>query len=188
MGSDVPNPAKSGQSTRYARPSYLRSAAKIAQAPFVTHPHDDDEHALEGPDDDEYEDDDGGAVEGLGAQLAGLEGLPIGPPFAMATDCALLPPNPQRKVEGCIACIQCDACGQQFRVNLLGTALHACPKCKLEYTSVLIVATSDDDQILGDAFRTVLRSNGLLGANPDDEEEEDDDDEPGGTNDPRTHP
>jgi hypothetical protein len=128
-------------------------------------------------DDDEHENE-GGEINLQG--LSQLEGLPIGPPFAMATDCSLLDADPKRKVEGCIACIQCDACGQAFRINLLGSSTHVCPKCKLEYTSVLIVAVTDDDQILGEAFKTVLRSNGLLGdANPDDDEEDDDEQDAG---------
>lgn len=127
-------------------------------------------------DDQAHDDDDDDAHDPaeLGGQLAGLEGLPIGPPFALATDCSLLEPNPSKKIEGCVACVQCDACGQMFRISLLGSAMHACPKCKLEYTSILIVATADDDQILGDAFKTVLRSNGMLGADDDDEHDDDD--------------
>jgi hypothetical protein len=132
---------------------------------------DDEQH-----DDDDSGDDNPGQPQGLEGVLQGA-GLPIGDPFAMATDCSLLQPDPKRKIEGCVACIQCDACGQLFRINLLGKALHACPKCKLEYTSVLIVAVTDDDQILRDAFRTVLRSNGIaLGADDDDGDEYDDDD------------
>lgn len=130
----------------------------------------DDEHPLDLEADDERDDEPqaGGGLQGL---MAG-GGLPIGAPFAMATDCSLLQPNPKRKIEGCVACIQCDACGQQFRINLLGQALHACPKCKLEYTSVLIVAVTDDDQILRDAFKTVLRSNGIATGDDDDDDDE----------------
>lgn len=135
--------------------------------------HDDDDSDDDGP---EHELDDDSPTE-LAGRLAGLEGLPIGPPFALATDCSLLEPNTKKKIEGCVACIQCDACGQQFRISLLSAALHACPKCKLEYTSVLIIATADDDQILGDAFRTVLRSNGLMQSNPDDDDDQGDDDD-----------
>lgn len=147
----------------------------------------DDDHPLDLEADDERDDDDGAE---LGSQLAGLEGLPIGPPFALATDCSLLSPDPKKKIEGCVACIQCDACGQLFRISLLGSALHACPKCKLEYTSILIVATADDDQILGDAFKTVLRSNGLLGSDDDDDghDDDDDDDQAHGNNNARANP
>ena len=118
-------------------------------------------------------------------------GLPLGPPFALSVDCALLDGNKARQIEGCIACVACD-CGQKFRLNLLGDAAsHRCPGCKAAFTSVLIVAPITDGSAFVELVETVLESNGveidqaqaqqlLAGMrtdNPDDEQTDDDDDE-----------
>ena len=119
---------------------------------------------------DEYED----AEESTGP----LHGLVIGPPFAIATECGLLTRDDAAKIPGCCACVSCDNCGQSFRVDLLSDkGLHACPKCQLEYTSVLIVAVADDYTILQQALDTVLVSNGIRVPNPDGDDDQGDGDE-----------
>lgn len=105
-----------------------------------------------------------------------LHGILIGPPFAIATDCGLVVRNDEKRIPGCCACLSCDQCGQLFRIDLLSDkGMHACPKCKLEYTSVLIVATADDHTMLQYALETVLRSQNP-GGEPDDEQGGEDDD------------
>jgi hypothetical protein len=105
-----------------------------------------------------------------------LHGVMVGPPFAIASDCGLVPRDDTKKVPGCCACLSCDGCGQLFRIDLLSSkGMHACPKCRAEYTSVLIVAASDDPTILQHALDTVLASNGLRAQNPDDDDDEGDD-------------
>jgi len=156
----------------------LRDLEQYAQhAPVNEREPYDDDSPLEP--DDEREDNPDGDDEDRDDNPGQLEGLLIGPPFATALDCDLLDRDDKRKVPGCCACLKCDACGQQFRINLLSASgFHACPKCKLEYTSVLIVATADDHTILQHALETVLRSNGIaINPDGDDDEAGDDDDD-----------
>lgn len=106
--------------------------------------------------------------------------LVIGAPFAIGADCSLLSRNDRAAVPGCCACIECDQCSQQFRLDLLADGgPTACPKCKTEYTTLLIVARTDDREVLRDALEHVLRANGIEvpTANPDGEGDDDEDDE-----------
>lgn len=139
------------------------------------------------PDDDELGDD-GDDDEPRGP----LHGILIGAPFALATDCGLVQRNDEKKIPGCCACLSCDSCGQVFRIDLLSTkGNHACPKCRLEYTSMLVVAVADDDTMLQYALETVLAQNGMAMPNPEGQapgpgegdDEDLGDDEPGGEDD-----
>lgn len=113
---------------------------------------DDTEGELEGDDDDDD------SIAG-NPERGPLHGILMGPPFALATDCGLVQRNDDKHIPGCCACLSCDACGQLFRIDLLSTkGNHACPKCRLEYTSALIVATADDHTMLQYALDTVLRA------------------------------
>ena len=108
-----------------------------------------------------------------------LPDLLIGAPFAIGSDCALLSRNDKAKIPGCCACVECDQCSQSFRIDLLaggGKQPHACPGCRTEYTSLLIVARPDDREVLRDALEHVLRANGydVALANPDGEGDDDD--------------
>ena len=95
-----------------------------------------------------------------------LHGVLIGPPFALATDCGLVKRNDEKQIPGCCACVACDNCGQVFRIDLLSAAgNHACPKCKLEYTSILIVATADDHTMLQYALEQTIENGRRVNGN-----------------------
>ena len=137
----------------------------------------EDDEPTEG--DDLYDEDDRDDNPG---ERGPLRGVLIGPPFALATDCGLVKRNDEKQIPGCCACVSCDNCGQVFRIDLLSAAgNHACPKCKLEYTSILIVATADDHTMLQYALEQTIengrRVNGNLGDESVDQVEDGDDDE-----------
>jgi hypothetical protein len=117
-----------------------------------------------------------------------LEGLTIGPPFAMTSDCELVDRGGddcgdcgQPEVSGSVSIVQCE-CGQVFRINLLSSGVKPCPaQCGRVFTHLLLVTTQDDDQVFADASMQVLRANGYTVQAPGDDEPEpddDDDDEP----------
>lgn len=110
--------------------------------------------------------------------LGDAPALVIGAPCAFSADCDLMTRDDKRRVVGCAACVQCE-CGQPFRVDLLSEAMHGCPKCKREYTSLLIVARAEDRTVLQDAMEHVLAVNGIdvRDSNPDDGDDDDDDDQ-----------
>jgi hypothetical protein len=59
--------------------------------------------------------------------------------------------NPGTSVQGCIATVGC-GCGQPFVMDLLTDNIKSCPGCGQSYTSLLVVAAADDDQIFGDVL------------------------------------
>lgn len=110
-----------------------------------------------------------------------LEGLTLGPPFAMTADCELVgrggeqcPDCGQPEVSGAVAIVQCE-CGQVFRIDLLSDGMKPCPaRCGRVFTHLLLVSTQDDDQVFADAAVQVLRANGVVVQQPDDDDEPDD--------------
>lgn len=117
--------------------------------------------------------------------LAGLMGsgeapqLTIGEPFAIAEDVDLLDVSEAKP--GCVAIVRCDTddCGQPFRINLLTQGVKHCPRCKVGYSHVLLVARADNVEIIGAAMTQVLQSNGydVPQGDEEDEGEEGDEDE-----------
>ena len=112
--------------------------------------------------------------------LAGLMGgeapqLTIGEPFAIAEDLDLLDVTEAKP--GCVAIVKCDTndCGQVFRINLLAQGVKYCPRCRVGYSHVLLVARSDNTEIIGDAMTQVLQSNGYEVPDNGQGDEEDDD-------------
>jgi hypothetical protein len=59
--------------------------------------------------------------------------------------------NPGTSVQGCIATVGC-GCGQPFVMDLVTDNLKTCPGCGARFTSLLVVAHINDDQILGDVL------------------------------------
>lgn len=133
------------------------------------------------------------------AAMPSIPPLVIGEPFAIAEGVELLrrvgmDEAAVRKalaegVAGCAIVVKCDgpegqACEQIFRIDLLQPGVKNCPKCKTQYSHMLLVAPVDDEEIIAAAMATVLDANGLElppgpGDEDDDEEgdEEEDDDE-----------
>jgi hypothetical protein len=63
-----------------------------------------------------------------------------------------------------------------FRIDLLSElGNHACPKCKLEYTSILIVATADDHTMLQYALETTIANGRIANGGADGELDQVDD-------------
>jgi hypothetical protein len=149
----------------------LRRSLAYAQIGFVNEQ--DDDPAI---DDDDHDDD-----RDNNPDRGPLHGVLIGPPFALATDCGLVKRNDAKQIPGCCACLSCDSCGQVFRIDLLSAVgNHACPKCKLEYTSILIVATADDHTMLQYALEQTIENGRRVNGGDDDDDGDDGDDEPGG--------
>lgn len=101
-----------------------------------------------------------------------LPDLVIGRPWAMANDCSLLPAAAGGP--GSYLTIQCDQCGQYFRIDLLDGSYKLCPSCRTSYTHAVIVCRAEDDTIFDDAIRHVLIANEIKppdtdDANPDQE-------------------
>lgn len=101
--------------------------------------------------------------------------LVIGAPFALSHDCALL--NKDEGAPGCVAVVECDECQQKFKIDLLSEGVKHCPKCRAAFSHCLLVARTDDTEIVPSAMAIVLKANGYdappgLG---DDEDDEDDD-------------
>jgi hypothetical protein len=104
----------------------------------------------------------------------------IGDPFALASgggegekDIKLFQRDPVEKrrrtpnsCQGCIATVSC-VCGQVFVMDLTTPNIKRCPKCDEAYTSLLIIAAEDDDEIMGDAFTHLKLVNEELAAAPD---------------------
>lgn len=112
----------------------------------------------------------------------------LGPPFAIAHDCGLVEAGAEVKTQngratspGAYCTISCDDCGTVFRANLLSGEHKQCPGCSAEYTTALLVARSDDDEILIAALETVFIQAGydaegeLAGGQADDSDEQPDD-------------
>jgi hypothetical protein len=95
--------------------------------------------------------------------------LRIGPPFAIAHDCAL-------REGGCSAVLECE-CGQAVRLNLLAPGVKQCPNCKARYSHVLLVANEDNEDIIEEALGVVFEANGVELPGPDDEDDEQNPDE-----------
>lgn len=91
--------------------------------------------------------------------------LVLGPPFAIAHDCAL-------REGACAAVIECE-CGQALRLNLTAPDLKQCPQCKRRYTHVLLVALEDNDELAEEALDVIFQANGIelprRGENPDED-------------------
>jgi hypothetical protein len=115
----------------------------------------------------------------------------LGLPFAIATDCELLSPQPPH-VPGAIAAVQCGKCSTPFVLNLLRDQVSRCPECKTAYTHALIVAPVDDTASVDAFIETVALANGFAegegdGDEPDgdegddagDDDDDDDDDDEG---------
>jgi len=108
--------------------------------------------------------------------------LRLGKPFAVVDDCdledrggTLCKSCKQPACSGAVAILKCD-CGQRFRVDLLESDdVHECPgaNCGRTYTTMLLVASPDNEEIFAHALATVLRANGYEVAHPDDEDEDD---------------
>lgn len=108
-----------------------------------------------------------------------LEGIVLGPPFAMCGDCELLERDASTKCDAChqpqvhgaVALIRCE-CGQPFRIDLLTAGVKPCPKCERVYTHALLVANVNDDEIFADALAHVLTANGFAVPAPREDEQE----------------
>lgn len=110
-----------------------------------------------------------------------LIGYRIGEPSAFSSDCDFTERQPGKPGTGCTAVIRCSACQQLFRVDLMSQAnQHVCPNehCRKCFTSLLIVAAVDDDEILQDVFEHLAEVNGERANNPDDAEPDVEVDEP----------
>lgn len=104
---------------------------------------DDADETLDGDDDgDDGEDAD---MDGM------LIGYVLGPPSAFSSECVLLEYDRKKPGSGCCAVVRCE-CAQPFRMDLLKQEPTACPKCKKEYTSLLLVCPVDDDVMLQSVF------------------------------------
>lgn len=103
-----------------------------------------------------------------------LPSLQPGPPFAISLDCDLLD-GKQAGSQGAFATVRCE-CGQGFRVNLLASGYKSCPKCHAEFTHILLIAHSDDHDIITEAMATVLAANGYQVPDDDGRETNPDDD------------
>lgn len=90
----------------------------------------------------------------------------IGAPFAMMggpSDADAPPPGLLQRAtadersenphacQGCVATIAC-GCGQPFVHNLLSDKLSTCPNCGERFTSMLVVSTETDGDVLRDAW------------------------------------
>jgi hypothetical protein len=109
--------------------------------------------------------------------------LVIGEPFALASGNVedqegsldlIQRDNPEERklhganaVQGCIATIGC-RCGKMFIMDLLKLHTKNCPFCKARYTSILMVADTDDTDILRHLTQHLLDANGQL-ADPEEE-------------------
>lgn len=71
--------------------------------------------------------------------------LLVGEPFAIAHDCEI------RSDYECSIVVQCD-CGKPFKLLLLEAGNKPCPHCGKEYTHMLLICATDND----DAFCSVL--------------------------------
>lgn len=97
--------------------------------------------------------------------------LVIGAPFALSDDCEFVE-RPTRALDcghtqhpGCVAIVRClgpegDPCGQLFRIDLLEDGTKTCPRCKTQFTHLLLIAPVDDDEVIADAMKLVLQANG----------------------------
>jgi hypothetical protein len=105
--------------------------------------------------------------------------LVIGAPFALSHDCELL--SKDQGPPGCVAVVQCDDCSQKFKIDLLSDGVKHCPKCRNAFTHCLLVARTDDTEIVPRAMAIVLQANGYdapgQGEDDDDEDEDDQGDE-----------
>lgn len=112
-----------------------------------------------------------GATEAMGEPPP----LVIGAPFAKSHDCELLDVPLPAGSKGCTAVLKCDDCGQKFKINLLSPEVKHCPnpKCRAAFSHVLLVARTDDTEIVTAAMAQVMRANGFEMASPDDEDDED---------------
>jgi hypothetical protein len=100
--------------------------------------------------------------------------LVVGPPFAISHDCDLL--TAHEAAPGCVIVMRCD-CGQVFKANLLAPGPKRCPKCRVAYTHLLLVARADDASIVSEAMTQVLDANGYAIPGEEDEDEDEDDEE-----------
>jgi hypothetical protein len=107
-----------------------------------------------------------------------LQSLRLGPPFAIVHDCELLERDDTRGIAGPALAVACD-CGQPFRLDLTSGTKSECPKCARVYTHVLLIAADDNDEVVYQAFATIIQSNGfeLNREGPEDEDDGDEDDQ-----------
>jgi hypothetical protein len=99
----------------------------------------------------------------------------LGPPFAIAADCDLLPHEGANT-----AAVQCGKCSTPFLLSLLRSETSRCPECKQGYTHALVVATIEDTAAVDAFVETVALANGFTpGSDDDDSDDEESDDDEG---------
>lgn len=102
-----------------------------------------------------------------------LIGYELGTPSAFSGDCDLQPYDRKRPGSGCCAVITCD-CKQTFRIDLLSEDYSRCPKCKTQYTSLLVVCQVGDDTMLQSVFEHLVAENDDRDDNPEAEPQPED--------------
>lgn len=129
------------------------------------------------PDDDQEQPDMLGAAEAEPeAPYAEAPRLPLGPPFAFS-DAELL--DRGDRSDGCFASVVCSDCREPFLINLLTPGYKRCPGCDTRYTTALVVAHHDNDEVFADTVAQVLHANGveIPGVDlPDDDDDAEGDD------------
>jgi hypothetical protein len=102
--------------------------------------------------------------------------LTIGPPFALAQGCELLPRDDEAGIPGTYAAIRC-ACGATWRANVLSDDDKTCPQCGAAFTHIFLVCPTTERGMLAAVVEEILLAHGLLPEQDDDDQDDDDQDD-----------